>query len=221
MAVSPRRLFLGLGALALLLTACDDDPTIDGTIAPAATSTTAADVEPTIPEALTGTDDAVLVVGDSLTVGASAMGALEDRLRAVGFEEVEVIAEEGRDTAWGLGEIEALAQVPPVVVVELGTNRSANPAGFPEVVADVVAALRARGAAHIAWLTPVFATDDRYQEKIDVLEAADGIDLLADWARVVHDDPAIVSTDGLHPTEPGYARLARFLATTAAAVADG
>jgi hypothetical protein len=213
----PRRSVLGAVALVLLLVACDD-PTVDGAVDPAATATTA-EGSPTIRPELTGADDAVLVLGDSLTVGASTMGGLEGRLRGAGFDEVEVIAEEGRDTDWGLGEVEALDAVPPTVVVALGTNRSANPDGFAEVVAEVVAALRARGAVRIAWITPVFATDDRYQEKIDVLEAADGIDLVADWAEVVHDDPAIVSGDGLHPTEPGYGRLARFLADAAADVA--
>lgn len=212
----PRRSVLGAVALALLLVACDD-PTIDGAVDPATATT--AEGSPTIRPELSGADDAVLVVGDSLTVGASSMGGLEDRLRAAGFDDIQVIAEEGRDAAWGLGEIEALEAVPATVVVELGTNRSANPEGFPEVVAEIVAALRARGAVHVAWITPVFATDDRYQEKVDVLEAADGIDLVGDWAEVVHDDPTIVSGDGLHPTEPGYGRLARFLADTAADVA--
>lgn len=210
--MSPRRPVLGLVVVALLLTACG------GRSSGAATSTTV-EGSPTIRPELAGADDTVLVIGDSLTVGARTMGGLDGRLRAVGFDDVQVIAEEGRDATWGLEQIEALPAVPPLVVVELGTNRSANPAGFPEVVDAIIAALRARGAVEIAWVTPVFATDDRYQEKADIIESAAGIDLVADWAAVVRDDPAIMSSDGLHPTEPGYGQLAEFLAEAAADLA--
>ena len=44
-------------------------------------------------------------------------------------------------------------EVPEVVVVELGTNPDADPDGFAEVAATLVAALRDRGAERIAWLT--------------------------------------------------------------------
>jgi lysophospholipase L1-like esterase len=213
--MTPRRSALGLVALALLVGA-GDDPTVDDAVA---TTSTTAEGSPTIRPELIGADDAVLFVGDSLTVGATDIGGLEDRLHAAGFDDVDVIAEEGRDAAWGLGEIEALQSVPPLVVVELGTNRSANPAGFPEVVDEIVAALHARGALHIAWVTPVFASDERYRDKADLLEQAEGIDLIGRWDAPVHDDPGIISSDGLHPTEAGYGRLARFLATTASDLA--
>ena len=208
--MSPRPLALGLVALALLVGACDDTgPSADG-----GTSTTI-EGSPTIRPELRGSDDAVLVVGDSLTVGAIELGELERRLGGAGFDDVVLVAEEGRDAAWGLEQIEAFDAVPPLVVVELGTNRSANPAGFADVVAEIVTALQARGARHIAWVTPVHAADDRYRDKIDLLEAAGGIDVVADWAEVVHDDPDLIGSDGLHPTEEGYGRLAQFLTATA------
>jgi lysophospholipase L1-like esterase len=179
------------------------------------------DPTPTVVPALAGAGDAVLFLGDSLTVGAADIGALRVRLRRVGFEEVDVVAEEGRDPTWGLQQVEALDAVPPLVVVELGTNRSASPIGFAEVVDEIVVALRDRGAQRIAWVTPVYATDDRYRDKADLLEAAPGIDLVATWDEVVHADPTIVGTDGLHPTEAGYTRLARFYAATAVGLASG
>lgn len=175
----------------------------------------------TVVPALAGEGDAVLFLGDSLTVGAADIGGLRVRLRRAGFEEVDVIAEEGRDPTWGLQQVEALDAVPPLVVVELGTNRSANPIGFAEVVDEIVVAFRDRGAQRIAWVTPVYATDDRYRDKADLLEAAPGIDVVAAWDEVVHADPTIIGTDGLHPTEPGYTRLARFYATTAVDLASG
>lgn len=182
-------------------------------------TTTSAGGSATVRPALQGADDAVLVVGDSLTVGARDIGGLDGRLRAAGFDTVEVIAQEGRDAAWGLEQIEALTSVPPLVVVELGTNRSANPAGFAEVVDAVVAALVDRGARRIAWVTPVHAADDRYRDKIEIIEAAGGIELVADWAAVVQEDPGLVTADGLHPTEAGYGRLADFLVDAAADLA--
>ena len=191
-------------------------PATTAAVPPAGIDDTVIDAPP-----VTVDGGAVLVLGDSLTVGATDMGALQRRLQIAGFDDVDVIAEEGRDTAWGLEEIEDLESVPSIVVVELGTNRSADPEGFAAVVVDVVDALRSRGAERIAWLTPVFVSDDRYADKIEVLEATDGIDLVADWAEVVHDDPELIGRDGLHPTEPGYSRLARFLVVTAIEVADG
>lgn len=223
-----RRLLALLG-VSVLVVACGlrEDPVIDQAAPASSTSTTAPALvgpEPTtttvtvLPELL-GAADRLLVVGDSLSLGAAGIGDLEGRLHRSGFDDVEIIAEQGRDPAWGLEQIEALDVVPSLVVVELGTNRSANPVGFAGEVDAITAALRERGAERIAWITPAFATDDRYQDKIDVLRAAAGIDVVAAWDAVVHGDPTLIGSDGLHPTEAGYATLARFLAETASDLA--
>jgi lysophospholipase L1-like esterase len=164
--------------------------------------------------------DAVLVLGDSLTNGARRFGELGRRLRQDGFDDVTVIAEDGRDVSWAIDEITDRDAVAPIVVVELGTNPSAAVAGFADGVVELLAALRSRGAEHIAWLTPAHGRDDRYDEKVAVLSITPGIDLVADWASLVRDDPRRLAADGLHPTEDGYTDLARFLADTASELAD-
>ena len=164
-------------------------------------------------------DDAVLVVGDSLTDGADRFGDLANRLEIAGFDDIEILAEVSRDVTWAIDEIVDLDAVPAVVVVELGTNPSADAAGFADAVAQLVAELRARGADRIAWLTPVHGRDDRYDEKVDVLAATLGIDVVADWADRVRDDPRQLAADGVHPTRDGYVELARFLVDTAVSLA--
>ena len=177
------------------------------------------DASPTIRPQLRGDDDDVLVLGDSLVNGARLFGDLGDRLDAAGFDTLEIVAEDGRDTAWGLEQVEGRPRVPELVVVELGTNPDADPSGFADTAAALVEALRARGAERIAWLTPVHGRDDRYEAKVQVLATTPGIDSVADWASVVRADPRRLAADGLHPTRDGYVELAGFLVDTAAELA--
>jgi lysophospholipase L1-like esterase len=174
---------------------------------------------PTIRPELAREADTVLVMGDSLVNGARLFGDLGDRLDAAGFEDLEIVAEDGRDPEWAVEQVEEMSSVPEVVVIELGTNPDADPDGFAEAAATLVSALRDRGAERIAWLTPVHARDDRYDEKAAILATTPGIDHVADWASVVRDDPRRLAADGLHPTEEGYTDLAEFLVDTAASLA--
>jgi lysophospholipase L1-like esterase len=174
---------------------------------------------PTVRPHLAGSADTVLVIGDSLVNGARLFGDLGDRLDAAGFEGLEIVAEDGRDPAWGVEQVEDMDEVPEVVVIELGTNPDADPDGFAETATTLVAALRARGAERIAWLTPVHARDGRYDEKVAILAAVPGLDEIADWASVVRDDPRRLAADGLHPTRDGYSDLAEFVVDVAASLA--
>jgi hypothetical protein len=209
---------LVVAALVLLPVACGSS--VDAADDPFPTVATITDATGTIVPALREDDDAVLVVGDSLTHGASLFGELDDRLERAGFDDVEVVAEDGRDVLWAIEEVEALDEVPSLVVLELGTNPGPSTAGFADDVDELVATLRSRGAVRIAWLTPVHGRDDRYDDKVAILEGTEGIDVVADWASIAQDDPRRLAADGLHPTEDGYADLARFLVVTAVELAD-
>jgi lysophospholipase L1-like esterase len=207
-------------AVVLLLVVAGCTASGDG----AAGGTTAVDVvgatdNATIRPELVGDADGILLLGDSLTVGADQFGHVEQQLRQTGFEEVAIVADEGRDTLWGIEQVAEMASVPGLVVVELGTNPDADPVGFEQQVSQLVADLRAKGAERIAWLTPAHGRDDRYDDKAAILAAAVGIDVLADWATIVHDDPRRFASDGFHPTEEGYGDLAAFLVDTAATLA--
>ena len=161
----------------------------------------------------------VLVIGDSLTNGAQLYGDLGDRLADAGFDDIEVVAQDGRDTEWGIRQVRRRESVAPVVVVELGTNPGPELEGYRDAVTTMVDELRLRGAEEIAWVTPVHGRDDRYDDKVDILRATPGVEVL-DWASVVHDDPRRLAADGLHPTEPGYAILAEFLTDAAVEAAN-
>jgi lysophospholipase L1-like esterase len=175
---------------------------------------------PTVRPALDDDADSVLVLGDSLVNGARLFGDLGDRLDAAGFDSLEILAEDGEDTGWGIEEIEGRTEVPEVVVIELGTNPDADAEGFGDLAGRLVASLRERGAERIAWLTPVHGRDDRYEEKAAILHLVPGIDAVADWAALVRDDPRRLAVDGLHPTQDGYTDLAEFLVSTAASLAS-
>ena len=161
----------------------------------------------------------VLVVGDSLTNGANLYGGLPELLDDAGFDDVTVVAVDGRDTDWGIRQVRRRESVAPVVVVELGTNPGPQTDGYQEAVTTMVEELRLRGAEEIVWVTPVFGRDDRYAEKDAILRSTPGIDVV-DWATVVHADPDRLAVDGLHPTEQGYRTLAEFLTTAAVTAAN-
>jgi hypothetical protein len=160
----------------------------------------------------------VMVLGDSLAAGALEATDLVDQLHGAGFDLVEVLAEPGEGPEWGIEQIAARAAVPEVVVVELGTNPSGDATGFGPQVRTLIRLLRARGAEHIAWLTPAHRDEDRYAEKIAILRRIDDIDLLADWAAEAEANPDELVADGLHPSSEGYAELAEFLVDTAVEV---
>jgi lysophospholipase L1-like esterase len=228
--VTPRRwrraaaLAVGASVAAAGLAACgsegDASATPPDTTVTASTSTSSSTTAPDGGGEPDGpTDDPgprrVMVLGDSLAAGALEATDLVDQLHDAGFDLVEVLAEQGEGLEWGLEVIEARAAVPEVVVVELGTNPSGDPTGFGPQVRTLLRLLRARGAEHIAWLTPAHRDEDRYEEKIAILRRVGDIDLLADWAAEAEANPDELVADGLHPSSEGYAELAEFLVDTA------
>jgi hypothetical protein len=206
------------------LAACgpEGDASASPTDTTASTSTSSTSVlpgtgDPDDPDA-EPTTRRVMVLGDSLAAGALEATDLVDQLHDAGYDLVEVLAEPGEGPEWGIEQIAARAAVPEVVVVELGTNPSGDATGFGTQVRTLVRLLRARGAEHIAWLTPAHRDEDRYAEKIAILRRIDDIDLLADWAAEAEANPDELVADGLHPSSEGYAELAEFLVDTAVEV---
>ncbi|MGQ0616037.1 MAG: SGNH/GDSL hydrolase family protein [Acidimicrobiia bacterium] len=156
----------------------------------------------------------VLVVGDSLTVGAESDGRLSARLSQGGWSP-ELVAVSGQSTRWGVEQVRLRAQVPEVVVVELGTNPWSTVGTFPADVEAMLDALEARGARAVVWVTPVAGDGTgRYDDKAEVLydAAAEHPSLVvADWRPVAGSHPEWFRSDGLHYTDEGNAGLARFM----------
>src|SRR4051812_29233661 len=86
----------------------------------------------------------VLVVGDSITVGAQGAG-LPALLRKDGWRPT-ITADTGQAPRWGIDRVKDLTTVPPLVVVELGTNPSSGIGTFPDDIKVMVKELRSRGA---------------------------------------------------------------------------
>jgi len=157
----------------------------------------------------------VLVVGDSLTVGADSAG-LTRLLQADGWT-VEIDATEGRSTHTGIVDVSERDTVPALVVVEMGTNPSSNITGFADEIRQMLDDLEAKGAKRVVWVTPHYRDDDRYDDKDKAIMAAAAADptlVVADWHAIAAAHPAWMRSDGLHYTELGYLHLAAFLSDT-------
>jgi lysophospholipase L1-like esterase len=157
----------------------------------------------------------VLVLGDSLTVGARLWGDLGGRLAADGWSH-RITAEDGRAVEWGIEQVERLDEVPPVVVVGFGTNPGVTPERFPERVTELVDALPVRGATTVVWWVPPAAGATDRAERAAALQAAalraagDPL-VVAEWPAELEAHPDWVSADGIHYTDDGYAGLAGFI----------
>jgi hypothetical protein len=166
----------------------------------------------------------VLVLGDSLCVGAAGVGGLRDLLVSADLT-ADLRCTVGVPLATGLAVARSMPTVPPVVIVELGTNPSRSTSAFRADALALVQELRARGAIAIRWLTAGTTTPSRYDEQNAVVRSLTGI-TVADWAAVLAADPSIFLEDGVHYTRAGNARFAAYLldqmiSASGEATADG
>jgi lysophospholipase L1-like esterase len=155
----------------------------------------------------------VLVVGDSLLVGAIEHGILNFMLETDGWVP-EAIAERGRSVPWATDQIELRVRVPRYVVVVLGSNPGFSSAGFADNVLALRQALEQRGARRILWIPPHHPDPQRYAEKLAVLREADRLDrmlVVPDWGSVLDANPHWVSGDGIHLYDQGYAAMSTFI----------
>jgi hypothetical protein len=157
----------------------------------------------------------VLVLGDSLTVGADLWGDLEETLAADGWA-AEVDAEDGQGVGWGIERVRTRSEVPATVVVGLGTNPGGSPETFASDVTTLVDELVRRGARTVLWWPPApgGSPDDatgRSQRADAVRAAAGGPLAVPDWPSEVAAHPDWVGPDGIHLTHAGYRQLSGFI----------
>lgn len=160
-----------------------------------------------------GSDDrgGVLVLGDSIAVGARDLGDLAGELRDDGWTP-DIVAIEGVPPVWALDVLSQRERVPATVVLVLGSNPSPEVANIAAEVRLIVDDLTSRGARRILWVPPYAA--DLYVERARALRAA-----LADRSEVTvlpwdvelasHDE--WFAPDNLHLTDDGYEALADFI----------
>jgi len=217
MSTSKKKSFFSwsLLCLCLILASCgssDDSIAAYGQrAAPSVAETPTPEPEPSEPEA--PLIDAVVVIGDSLTVGTEMYGVtLTQSLFNAGVSNVYVSAENGRTTQQGIIELERLSVVEGAVILALGTNDVA--AGSPEEFGELIdrAVTAVPNNVDIYWLnlyTDQWISDDTYNAKID-----QRADLHANLFVMDFESFATTSwleEDGIHLSPEGYVNRAAFI----------
>jgi lysophospholipase L1-like esterase len=152
----------------------------------------------------------LLVIGDSITVGARDIGGLQGLLEGRGWN-AEIVAEVGAGTPWALQQVEPRLVVPRVVLVEMGSNPSPQLDDFETEVHRLIDDLVARGARHIVWIPPEARDPLRYTEKAAAISrAASSRFIVSSWPARLEQNPQWFG-DELHLTEEGYRALATFI----------
>ncbi len=152
----------------------------------------------------------VLLIGDSITVGARDIGGLQGLLEESGWNP-EFVAQVGASLPWAIQHVDRRLVVPRIVVVEMGTNPSPLLGNFESEVTQMLDDLVARGARHIIWIPPEGRDPARYQEKDDVIAAAVSSHMhVSGWPKLLEMNQQWFG-DELHLNEEGYRQLANFV----------
>ncbi|WP_062518446.1 acyltransferase family protein [Demequina gelatinilytica] len=160
----------------------------------------APEAAPAVPEPVVPDGAEVMIVGDSVALGAAP--ALTAALPGV-----MVDAEVGRQFSAGVDRLDTLARkgrLRPYVVVALGTN-GAVPEDQMARLLEVV------GDRSLVLVTPYGDRSWMKGSQRAVRQAARGHDavVIADWQHAVEADPTVLGPDGIHPGEAGMERFAQ------------
>jgi lysophospholipase L1-like esterase len=153
----------------------------------------------------------VLVIGDSLTVGA------EPYLReALASREPTIDARTGRPSSEGVEVLSSLISPEyAVVVFDLGTND--DPAAPEALAANLEAARSIAGRRCLVVSTinrpPLNGvSDEGLNAAVDRFAAAGPRVQVADWRGAVAAEPSLLAADGVHAVPEGYATRAELVA---------
>lgn len=164
-----------------------------------------------LPEASGARRRELLVVGDSLAVGARPH--LEAALP--GWE-IETSAFTGRHASDGVAEITSRPELPPVVVAALGTND--DPSAVESFEAGVEAVLAAAGPGTcVVWpniVRPPYngVSYSGYNRALARSYARHPNLIVVDWAGIADASPGLLAPDGVHATPEGYAARGQAIA---------
>jgi len=153
----------------------------------------------------------VLVVGDSLAVGAR-----EPLAAALPGWRIATSAETGRHTSDGVAEITGTGTLPRVLVVSLGTND--DPSAVETFTGYVQAVLNAAGPGGcVVWpniVRPPYngVSYAGYNRALARLSAANPNLFVVDWAGMIDSNPGWLASDGVHATPTGYASRGQAIA---------
>ena len=152
----------------------------------------------------------LLVIGDSLMVGARDIGGLKGLLEESGWIS-DIVAEVGAGVPWAMQQVDQRVSVPHIVLVEMGSNPGPGLGNFPNEVSELIDTLTAKGARRIVWVPPIARDPTKYAERDDVIaRAASSRVLVSQWPAQLEQNPQWFGGD-LHLTEQGYQALALYI----------
>jgi lysophospholipase L1-like esterase len=182
---------------------------------PQATPAPEAEGEGPAGQAAAGASGRLLVVGDSLAVGT------EDPLAQLLPDwRIRTSAYTGRSTADGVSEITGTGDIPPVLVVSLGTND--DPSATSTFQDQVEAVLEAAGPSRcVVWaniVRPPYGgvSYAGYNRVLERLAASNPNLILVDWVGITQSRPGLLAPDGVHATPRGYAVRSQAIASAIA-----
>jgi hypothetical protein len=158
----------------------------------------------------------MLVLGDSLCVGARDHGGqMTSQLHGARLEPTYA-CEVGRGITWGTDQVRAMDSVPRTVVVALGTNGGESEWNVDGKLATLRSELFTRGARQFVWVDYANRAGG-YRAKNLALSsfAARHGDLLVRWSVQAAANPQWFSSDGLHYTADGQRAWAAAIVGTA------
>jgi lysophospholipase L1-like esterase len=170
------------------------------------------------PAVAAASSDAVLVVGDSLTVGAADFGGLRSKLEDAGFAPT-ISARTGRGVQWGLSVLRSSGNaLPSTVVIALGTNDVASgrsTKSFGALVDDVMETVG--DDRFVLWVNlDLDATTwgaeqaARFNRVLGEKANQHGNLAVADWQSFAADHDAWMASDFVHLNGKGYRQRANF-----------
>lgn len=172
--------------------------------------------------------ESVVMIGDSITVGAQPL--IEERFADLGFEDVDVIAQELKRTTVSLGDNSSGADIAAFVasgddegdeqlwVVALGTNDISQYSSIGDVASQVRSVLdQIPDEAPVVWINTYFANrpDDTALVNLGIDQAlvARGNSFVGRWDQVAGED-GVLRSDGVHPNDDGAKVFAAFVTDT-------
>lgn len=178
----------------------------------------------------TGDVESVVMIGDSITVGARPL--IEEQFATLGFEEVNVVAQELKRTAVSFGDNSSGADIAAFIanaedrgddqlwVVALGTNDISQYPSSEDVAAQVRTVLdQIPDEAPVVWINTYFESrpedTSTVNAAIDQVLADRGNSIVGRWDEIAAVD-GVLRSDGVHPNNDGAKVFAAFVTTTVA-----
>lgn len=177
-----------------------------------------------------GEVESVVMIGDSITVGAKPL--IEEQFSTLGFDEVNVVAQELKRTAVSFGDNSSGADIAASItggddrgneqlwVVALGTNDIGQYASSDDVATQVRTLLaEIPDSAPVVWINTYFAArpedTSAVNAAIEQTLADRGNSIVGRWDQIAGVD-GVLRSDGVHPNAEGAKVFAAFVTTTVA-----